>query len=97
MAAICICDRLRAWSEFYSDRSALAERNAVARAVEDEWLGGFAGLDALERGEVVRLINWKFQSISPPEGTCAEGCQPGAMGGPRWRRRTGPPGTGGPG
>lgn len=47
MAAICICDRLRAWSEFYSDRSALAERNAVARAVEDEWFGGFAGLTRL--------------------------------------------------
>ena len=64
MAVICICDRLRAWSEFYPDRSAPAERNAVVRAVEDEWLGGFAGLDALERGQVVGLISWKFQSMA---------------------------------
>jgi hypothetical protein len=64
MSVICICDRLRAWSEFYPDRSAPAERNAAARAAEDEWLGGFAGLEALERGQVVELVTWKFQSMA---------------------------------
>jgi hypothetical protein len=84
MAAICICDRLRAWSEFYPDRSAPAERNAVARAVEDEWLDGFAGLDALERGQVVRLINWKFQSMAHRRALALRGVSP-----ERWEGRNG--------
>jgi hypothetical protein len=55
---------LTAWCELYPDPSAGAEANAAARADEDKRLGRFAGLDALDRDQVIELINWKFQSMA---------------------------------
>jgi len=59
-----LCDQLRSWCQLYPDPSAPAERNAAARAQEDERLGRFAELEVLNRDQVVALINWKFQSMA---------------------------------
>lgn len=64
MSATDICIRLRTWCSLYPDPRATAERNATARAIEDQQLGLFAGLNALHRDQVVNLIEWKFQSMA---------------------------------
>jgi hypothetical protein len=64
MSATDICGRLRDWCELYPNPLALTEENAAARADEDERLGRFAGLDALDREQVIELISWKFQSMA---------------------------------
>lgn len=48
----------------YPDRLASAERNAAARVHEDSWFERFAGTDALERDQVIELVDWKFQSMA---------------------------------
>ena len=64
MAVTGICARLRTWGELYPDPSAPAGQNAAARANEDERLARFAGLDVLDRDQVIQLIGWKFQSMA---------------------------------
>jgi hypothetical protein len=64
MSATDICGRLRDWRELYPNPLALTEENAAARADEDKRLGRFAGLDALDREQVIELISWKFQSMA---------------------------------
>ena len=84
MPATRICDRLRAWCELYPDRSAPAGRNAAARAEEDSRLGRFAGLNALERDQVIELIGWKFQSMAHRRALAMRGISP-----ERWEGRAG--------
>jgi hypothetical protein len=64
MSATDICGRLRDWCDLYPNPLALTEENVAARADEDERLGRFAGLDALDREQVIELISWKFQSMA---------------------------------
>jgi hypothetical protein len=76
-----ICGRLRGWCEFYPDSSAPAERNAAARTAEDERLGRFAGLDGLDRDQVIALIDWKFQSMAHRKALAMRGITPERWGG----------------
>jgi hypothetical protein len=76
MSATGICVRLRAWCSLYPDPCATAERNAAARASEDQRLGLFAGLDALDRDQVVQLIGWKFQSMAHRKTLALRGISP---------------------
>jgi hypothetical protein len=64
MSATDICGRLRDWCELYPKPLARTEENAAARADEDKRLGRFAGLDALDREQIIELIGWKFQSMA---------------------------------
>ena len=73
---------MKAWGELYPDPSAGAARNAAARAAEDERLGGFAGLDALDRDQVIELINWKFQSMAHRKALAMRGISPERWAGP---------------
>jgi hypothetical protein len=71
-----------AWCELYPDPSAGRERNAAARADEDERLGRFAGLDALDRDQVIELINWKFGSMAHRRALAMRGISPERWAGP---------------
>jgi len=82
MSTTAICRRLKAWCELYPDPSAGADRNAAARVVEDERLGRFAGLDALDRAQVIELINWKFQSMAHRKALAMRGISPERWAGP---------------
>src|SRR5215472_746381 len=73
MCATDICGRLREWCELYPSPLAPAEENAAARADEDERLGRFAGLDALDRDQVIELIGWKFQSMAHRKALATRG------------------------
>lgn len=77
-----ICDRLRAWSERYPDPLAPAEWNAAVRAEEDERLGRFAGVDALDSNQVTELIGWKFQSMPHRRALALRGICPARWDGP---------------
>src|SRR5215471_11649584 len=82
MSTTAICRRLKAWCELYPDPSASADRNAAARVVEDERLGRFAGLDVLDRAQVIELINWKFQSMAHRKALAMRGVSPERWAGP---------------
>jgi hypothetical protein len=71
-----ICGQLKGWCELYPDALAPAERNAAARTAEDEWLGQFAGLDRLDRDQVIGLIGWKFQSMAHRKALALRGITP---------------------
>jgi len=73
VSATDICGRLRDWCELYPNPLAPAEENAAARADEDERLGRFAGLDALDREQVIELIGWKFQSMAHRKALATRG------------------------
>jgi hypothetical protein len=77
-----ICGRLRRWGELYPDPSASAERNAAARVTEDERLARFAGLDALDRDQVIELIGWKFGSMAHRRALAMRGISPQRWAGP---------------
>ncbi len=77
-----ICARLRAWGELYPDPSAPAGQNAAARANEDGRLAKFAGLDALDRDQVIQLIGWKFQSMAHRKALAMRGISPQRWAGP---------------
>ena len=64
MSATGICGRLRDWCELYPNPLARTEENTAARADEDRRFGRFAGLDALDREQIIELIGWKFQSMA---------------------------------
>jgi hypothetical protein len=64
MSATDICIRLRTWCSQYPDPRATAERSGTAGTSEDQRLGLFAGLDAVDRDHVVKLIQWKVQSMA---------------------------------
>jgi hypothetical protein len=64
MPATGICGRLRGWCGLYPNPLARTEENAAARAGEDQRLGRFAGLGALDREQIIELIGWKFQSMA---------------------------------
>jgi hypothetical protein len=76
MSATDICIQLRTWCSLYPDPRAPAEQNATARANEDRRLGLFAGLDALGRDQVVKLIEWKFQSMAHRKTLAMRGISP---------------------
>ena len=76
-----VCERLRVWCQLYPDPSAPAERNAATRADEDERLDRFADLDALDRDQVIELINWKFQSMAHRRALAMRGISPERWGG----------------
>jgi hypothetical protein len=76
-----ICGRLSSWCELYPDPSAPAERNAAARAAEDEELSRFAGLDELDRDQAAALIDWKFQSMAHRKALAMRGITPERWGG----------------
>jgi hypothetical protein len=76
MPTTCICAQLRAWRQLYPDRLASAERNATARAQEDSWFGRFAGTNALERDQVIDLVDWKFQSMAHRRALAMRGISP---------------------
>jgi hypothetical protein len=82
MAVTGICARLRSWRELYPDPSAPAGQNAAARADEDERLAGFAGLDVLERDQVIQLIGWKFGSMAHRKALAMRGVSPQRWAGP---------------
>jgi len=82
MAVTGICARLRAWGELYPDPSAPAGQNAAARANEDERLAKFAGLDVLDRDQVIQLIGWKFQSMAHRKALAMRGISPQRWAGP---------------
>jgi hypothetical protein len=84
MSATGICGRLRSWGELYPDPSAPAGQNAAARASEDERLGRFAGLDVLDRDQVIELIGWKFGSMAQGKALAMRGISP-----QRWAGRDG--------
>jgi hypothetical protein len=68
--------------------SAPAGENDAARADEDRFLARFAGLAALDRGQVAELVGWKFQAISHRKALAMRGIGPG-----RWDGRDGAPGA----
>jgi hypothetical protein len=76
MSATGICGRLRSWGELYPDPSAPAGQNAAARASEDERLGRFAGLNVLDRDQVIELIGWKFGSMAHRKALAMRGISP---------------------
>jgi hypothetical protein len=76
MSATDTCIQLRTWCSLYPDPRAPAEQNATARANEDRRLGLFAGLDALGRDQVVKLIEWKFQSMAHRKTLAMRGISP---------------------
>jgi hypothetical protein len=67
---------LKAWCEPYPDPSAGAGQNAAARADKDEQLGMLAGLDALDRDQVIELIGWKFRSMAHRKALARRGISP---------------------
>lgn len=76
MSATGICARLRIWCGLYPDPRAPAEQNAAAQANEDQRLGLFAGLEALDRDQVAQLIEWKFQSMAHRRALAMRGISP---------------------
>lgn len=90
MAATEICAQLTAWSRQYPVPSAPAEQNEAARAAEDEFLAGFAGLVSLDRDQVAELVGWKFQNMAHRRALAMRGISP-----ERWEGRDGEPGAAG--
>jgi len=84
MSSTDICGRLRSWGELYPDPSAPAEQNSAARASEDERLARFAGLNVLDRDQVIELIGWKFGSMAHRKALAMRGISP-----QRWAGRGG--------
>jgi hypothetical protein len=82
MSATDICVQMRTWCSLYPYPQAPAEQNATARANEDRRLGLFAGLDALDRDQVVKLIEWKFQSMAHRKTLAMRGISPERWNGP---------------
>jgi hypothetical protein len=82
MAVSGVCARLRSWGELYPDPSAPAGQNAAARADEDERLARFAGLDVLDRDQVIELIGWKFGSMAHRKALAMRGVSPQRWAGP---------------
>jgi hypothetical protein len=82
MAGAGICARLRSWGELYPDPSAPAGQNTAARADEDERLARFAGLDALDRDQVIELVGWKFGSMAHRKALAMRGVSPQRWAGP---------------
>ena len=77
MPATGICGQLIAWCGQYPSPSAPAGENAAARAEEDRFLARFAGLAALDRGQVAELVGWKFQSMPHRRALAMRGISPG--------------------
>jgi hypothetical protein len=84
-----LCAKIPAWQERYPDPAA-AERNAESRAAEDRWLARFDGADALDRGQVQEMIDWKFATMPHRRAQAMKGIAPD-----RWDGRDGAPGAAG--
>jgi hypothetical protein len=85
-----VCGQLIAWCEQYPSSSAPVGENAAARADEDRFLARFAGLAALNPGQVAELVGWKFQSMPHRKALAMRGISP-----ERWDGRDSAPGAGG--
>jgi len=83
-----VCGQLIAWCEQYPSPSAPTDENAAARADEDRFLAGFAGLAALDRGQAAELVGWKFHSMPHRKALAMRGISP-----ERWAGHAGAPGA----
>ncbi len=76
------CAQLAAWRAQYPHPAATAEHNAAVRADEGKWLARFAGVEALDREQVIELIGWKFRSMPHRKARALSG-----VSSERWRGR----------
>ncbi len=77
-----ICARLGTWGELCPDPSAPAEQNGAVRGHEDERLAKSAGVDVLDRDQVIHLVGWKFQSMARRKALAMRGISPQRWAGP---------------